>query len=164
MPCRENALSQITLNQNQAIFFSFSHQGSHKSEYSKSGPQTLNVLFGWISFCLFNQLRIVFFFFFSSGFVHFSTDLTEPHRIWQFTRREDRGGGERMDGRMLDKGQVDMEGVGRSLPPQDVCGSQAKEMLQPRKGGYLYLSHSDISCRCWFLWGSNCTFLNGGEV
>lgn len=45
------------------------------------------------------------------------------------------GGGERMDGRMLDRGQVEMEGVGRSPPPRDVCGSQAKEMLQPRREG-----------------------------
>lgn len=44
-------------------------------------------------------------------------------------------GGERMDGRMLDRGQVEMEGVGRSPPPRDVCGSQAKEMLQPRREG-----------------------------
>ena len=40
-----------------------------------------------------------------------------------------------MDGRMLDSGQVEMEGVGRSPPPRDVCGSQAKEMLQPRREG-----------------------------
>lgn len=47
---------------------------------------------------------------------------------------QDRGG-EKMDGRMLDSGQVEMEGVGRSPPPRDVCGSQAKEMLQPRREG-----------------------------
>lgn len=35
--------------------------------------------------------------------------------------------GEKMDGRMLDRGQVGMEGVGRSPPPQYVCGSQAKK-------------------------------------
>lgn len=58
------------------------------------------------------------------------------HDLWQYTRHEDRGrGGERMDGRMLDRGQVEMEGVGRSPPPRDVCGSQAKEMLQPRREG-----------------------------
>ncbi|KAI9535426.1 hypothetical protein NQZ68_002980 [Dissostichus eleginoides] len=56
------------------------------------------------------------------------------HDLWRYTRHKDRGG-EKMNGRMLDRGQVEMEGVGGSPPPRDVCGSQAKEMLQPRKGG-----------------------------
>lgn len=39
--------------------------------------------------------------------------------------------GERIDGRMLDSGQVEMKGVGRSPPPRDVCGSQAKGCCSP---------------------------------
>lgn len=42
-----------------------------------------------------------------------------------------------MDGRMLDRGQVGMEGVGRSPPPQYVCVwvTSQKKMLQPGREG-----------------------------
>lgn len=59
-------------------------------------------------------------------------------------------------------------GSGRipSSPGMFVCGSQAKRerCCSPEGRVKLYLSHSDISCRCWFLWGSNCTFLRGAEL
>lgn len=45
------------------------------------------------------------------------------------------GGGKRMDERMLDRGQVEMEGVGRSPPPRDVRGLQAKRDAAAQKGG-----------------------------
>ncbi len=61
--------------------------------------------------------------------------LTEFHPRPLAIHQAQGRGGERMDGRMLDRGQVEMEGVGRSPPPRDVCGSQAKEMLQPRREG-----------------------------
>lgn len=76
---------------------------------------------------LFNCI-IVFFFpsFWTSQLLSFAPGWSR--HWWPLAAHQTWGQrGERMDGRMLDRGQAGMEGVGRSPPPQYVCGSQAKK-------------------------------------
>lgn len=94
------------------------------------------VSFDFVTFSLLINHTVYIPFFFLSRFFRIWAGSTEfPPRTLAVQPDARAEGGEKMDGRMLDRGQVEMEGVGRSPPPRDVCGSQAKEMLQPRREG-----------------------------
>lgn len=148
---RDSSVSEITLNQNCA---------SNLTNCS----QTLQIWSGleleisW--YCLFSKIFLLVWlvkhFFFWLFQQNSSMTSGSPPDM-----RTEGGEGGWKDARQRTGG----DGGSGQIPSSPVCvwvTSQRDAAAQ--KGGYLYLSHSDISCRCWFLWGSNYTFLNGTEL
>lgn len=117
-PAETRLLSEITLQKPKPCLYS---------------TNSSNVLQIWSSVwlqisCLCLIVLIFFFFssFWTSQLLSFAPGWSR--HWWPLAAHQTWGQrGERMDGRMLDRGQAGMEGVGRSPPPQYVCGSQAKK-------------------------------------